>query len=234
MNILLIDTSTTVEVVCARAGNTHASGSDVTGLAHSAGLIGRIDRCLGAAGVRPDGLDLLGTGIGPGSFTGIRIAVTTMRMFAQVLGLPLVGIPSPLIFAASAPARPGDYICVAEDARKGRVFGALYRSVEAVSPRVIVPPGDHRPADLFGAVPAGVKVVMIGGGYRAHGVNILHPGETVDEIAVLVPDPARTCALCEWLYLEEPGRWADYSRIVPDHARVSDAEAVRAGITFRD
>lgn len=234
MNILVIDTSTNVEVVCARAGDTHAGASEITGLAHSTGLIGRVDRCLGSAGVRPDGLELLGTGIGPGSFTGIRISVTTMRMFAQVLGLPLVGIPSPLIFAASAPARPGDYVCVAEDARKGRVFGALYRWLEAGRPLAIVPPGDHRPAELFGAVPAGEKVVMIGGGYRAHGANILHPGETVEEIAVLVPDPARTCALCERLYLEEPGRWTDYSRIVPDYARVSDAEAVRDGITFRD
>ncbi len=90
-------------------------------------LFDNIDAALAGAGISATDLQLIGVGIGPGSFTGIRIAVSTARMLAQVLSIPLAGLSSPLIYAASMEALPGEYLMTAFDAKKGRVFGALYR-----------------------------------------------------------------------------------------------------------
>ena len=109
-----------------RAG-TAAETSIVVNTSHSVTLLDTINRCLDTLGLAPGDLNCLGVGVGPGSFTGIRIAVTTARMLAQVLGIPLVGIQTHLLYAVSVRGGRGDNIMIAFDAKKGRVFGALYR-----------------------------------------------------------------------------------------------------------
>jgi tRNA threonylcarbamoyladenosine biosynthesis protein TsaB len=78
--------------------------------------LGRIDDVLSRGGVGLGDLDRLAVGIGPGSFTGVRIAISYAKALALARGLPLVGISSydvltpadaPAILLTVVPGRPG-------------------------------------------------------------------------------------------------------------------------------
>ena len=88
-----------------------------------------------------DSVALLAVGLGPGSFTGTRIGVATMKGLALSLDLPLVGVPS---LAAIARAVPAEEVIVIADAQKGEVFVAGYREecggrVETQGPIALAP-----------------------------------------------------------------------------------------------
>lgn len=61
---------------------------------HSAYLVTAIDEALSAAGITKRELDAIAVGVGPGSYTGIRIAVTTAKTMAWALKLPVFGVSS--------------------------------------------------------------------------------------------------------------------------------------------
>src|ERR1041384_5041989 len=63
--------------------------------------------------------------LGPGSFTGLRIAVAIARAMAQATGVKLVGVPSLDVIAQNAPA-DCDIVLPVLDAKRGQVFSARY------------------------------------------------------------------------------------------------------------
>ena len=64
-------------------------------------LMPAVDRLFRKAGLRPDDLRLIAVSIGPGGFTGLRVAVTTTRMLSMSLGCDVVAIPSAIVAAGS-------------------------------------------------------------------------------------------------------------------------------------
>jgi tRNA threonylcarbamoyladenosine biosynthesis protein TsaB len=96
------------------------------GIAHSERLLAAIDRVLADARWVPRALDGLAVAVGPGSFTGLRIAVSTVKGLALALGLPIAAVPTLDAMAAALPwaAMP---VCPVLDARKGEVYASLYR-----------------------------------------------------------------------------------------------------------
>jgi tRNA threonylcarbamoyladenosine biosynthesis protein TsaB len=78
------------------------------------------------AGISPQELGLLGVGRGPGSFTGVRVAVTAAKVLASVLEIPLVA-PDSLAVTAVGAGEHGEVVFAAIDARRGEVYNALYR-----------------------------------------------------------------------------------------------------------
>lgn len=94
-------------------------------------LVPRIERMLGAAGLAPGDLDLIACGVGPGSFTGIRIGIATAAALAYAAQVPVLDIGSLHGIAAGAPAE-AEHVLVALDARRGRVFAGLFRRGAAV------------------------------------------------------------------------------------------------------
>lgn len=84
------------------------------------------DEVMSDAGIAPHELALLGVGRGPGSFTGVRVAVTAAKFMAVVLGVPLVA-PDSLMVTAAAAAGTKETVFAAIDARRGEVYHALYR-----------------------------------------------------------------------------------------------------------
>ena len=93
---------------------------------HSERLMAAVDQVL--TGARWTGRDLggLAVAVGPGSFTGLRIAVSTVKGLALALGLPIAAVPTLDAMAAALPwaALP---VCPVLDARKGEVYASLYR-----------------------------------------------------------------------------------------------------------
>ena len=93
---------------------------------HSERVMAAIDRLLTDAGWRPSDLEGLAVSIGPGSFTGLRIGVSTAKGLAMALGLSVAPVPTLDALAAGLPfaALP---VCPILDARKGEVYASLYR-----------------------------------------------------------------------------------------------------------
>jgi tRNA threonylcarbamoyladenosine biosynthesis protein TsaB len=77
-------------------------------------------------GLAPRDLDAVACGVGPGSFTGIRIGVATAAAFAYAAGLPALGVCSFDGIVENAPEEALEAL-VAVDARRGRIFARRYR-----------------------------------------------------------------------------------------------------------
>ena len=110
--------------------------------AHAARLLAAAEEALGAAGVGWEEVDRLAVGVGPGSFTGLRIGIATARALAQGRGLPLVGVSSLEALARGAAA---PLVLAVLDARRGEAFAAACRgrpagrSVEGFAPAALAP-----------------------------------------------------------------------------------------------
>lgn len=228
MNVLLIDTASRLEIIaaCSESGPVDVSGFVDT--SHSPAILDNVDRCLKKLGIPIRDVDLIGVGTGPGSFTGIRIAVSTCRMLAQVLSKPLVGIKTQLLYAVSVDAVEGDNILIAFDAKKNRVFGALYKkSGDTLRPREIIPPGDYPIKKLLDSIDKSCMTHMAGSGIEKY-LTLIEYG--VGKRMVLndfIPDGAIMCDLVRRSYRENPEMYADYNRIIPFYARKSDAEEAK-------
>lgn len=228
MKILVIDTAGSVEMVAASAGGIAADRSSRAGISHSVTLFQSIDSALSAIGAAIRDIDLIGVGVGPGSFTGIRIAVSTARMLSQITRAPLVGVPSPLFYAVSAGAAPGEDVLVAFDAKKGRVFGALYRIAGGESvPEDIIPPGDYEPETLASRADAGRTTVLAGDGTERYHETFTRIIEHHRPIASITPSGEAACRIVARLYQSAPELYTDYTRIRPFYARRSDAEIIK-------
>jgi tRNA threonylcarbamoyl adenosine modification protein YeaZ len=89
-------------------------------------LMPMLEEMLASAGVTWGDLSLIGVGIGPGNFTGVRISVAAARGLALSLGIPAVGVTA-LEAAARGQPRP---VLVAIDARRGQVYLQLFQAGE--------------------------------------------------------------------------------------------------------
>jgi tRNA threonylcarbamoyladenosine biosynthesis protein TsaB len=93
---------------------------------HSKHLMPAIDRSLAMANRKVSDLQGLAVTRGPGSFTGLRIGISTVKGLAVALNLPLVGV-STLDALAMQAAAPDFLVCPVLDARKKEVYCATYR-----------------------------------------------------------------------------------------------------------
>jgi tRNA threonylcarbamoyladenosine biosynthesis protein TsaB len=113
---------------------------------HSARLPGAILDLLAAHGRTLAEVEGWAVGLGPGSFTGLRIGLATLKGLAYALGRPMAGSSSLAAMAlAAAPAAPeGAILIPLLDAKKGEVYAGFYRvaggGVEAVQPDAALPP----------------------------------------------------------------------------------------------
>lgn len=166
---LAIDTATDVASVAAgrhgRAGTeAFESGAHVQGARrHAAEIIRLVDFALGRIGVRPQDLDGVVVGDGPGSFTGLRIGWAAAKGLAQETGLQFVAVPSLLAAAAGAAVKVGAVpIAACFDALRGEVYGALY-VVHPDRVETLVAPATTTLADFARSSPA-VPVLVVGDG----------------------------------------------------------------------
>ena len=90
-------------------------------------IIPAVNRLLLSAGVPFEKLDAFVVGLGPGSFTSLRIGLSTVKAFAMATGKPIAGIGSLDTIAARLANEDCDEICVISDARRNLVYSALFK-----------------------------------------------------------------------------------------------------------
>ncbi|HRK03252.1 MAG TPA: tRNA (adenosine(37)-N6)-threonylcarbamoyltransferase complex dimerization subunit type 1 TsaB, partial [Oligoflexia bacterium] len=107
MLILALDASQIrgVVVLCDERGTVFAQNAGSTSVVHSEGLLTLLHETLENNNYSLKDVDLFACGVGPGSFTGIRVALATVKALAQALGKPMQGVSS---LKALAPCSPGD------------------------------------------------------------------------------------------------------------------------------
>jgi tRNA threonylcarbamoyl adenosine modification protein YeaZ len=136
------DTSRNTGVLCAFEVSADASSLAIRHEAlltidqrqHSEGLFVGIDDALRACGWSWSDLSGIGVGIGPGSFTGVRVGLTAARTFGQVLGLPLFGVSSLEVVATWARERGvNSSLLVVSEACMGEVYCRLEPQANAQS-----------------------------------------------------------------------------------------------------
>ena len=90
-------------------------------------IIDAIDKILDSAGVAFQKIDGFAVALGPGSFTSLRVGLSTVKAFAMATQKPVVGISSLDVIAEGVAHIACDEICVITDARRGNVYSAIYR-----------------------------------------------------------------------------------------------------------
>ena len=189
------------------------------GNAHSKLLIPQIDITLKSAGIEKKKINLIVCGVGPGSFTGIRVAVTTARMMAQLLEIPVMPLPTQKIFALCA-GTDGDIFATALDAKKGRVFAAAYR-INGNSADEVAAPGDYFPEDFAAAVSGKGRVVFAGSGSEKFaGFFSQIAGAEIKTECKFVPERI-------FSHIETNLKTENYSMLAPLYIRKSDAEVAK-------
>jgi tRNA threonylcarbamoyladenosine biosynthesis protein TsaB len=177
---------------------------------------------LAQAGIGWDALERIAVGVGPGTFTGLRVGIATARGLAQSLGIEVVGVGSLRVLARAALREPDSQtrsgVLAAIDARRGEAFAAAYDAQDELAP-----PRALSPEDLA-AIPGELR-----GEYEwlAVGDGALRFRGYLEAIAVAVPvdtSPLHRVdagVLCE-LALSAPA--GDLERVLPDYSRRPDAE----------
>jgi len=245
MIVLGLDTATTATAVALRLddGRTlHARDDPPAGAhpGHATRLLELACGLLAEAGVAWGELERIAVGLGPGTFTGLRVGVATARGLAQSLSVQLVGVSSLQALAAAAFAEgaplaegswpPPDSVLAVIDARRGEVFAAAYERDGAADPPLqLTPPRALAPHEL-GSV---VAQAESRDGERARRWLALGDGALrfAPQLAsVGVPMPAASsplhqvsaAAICELGAHTQPDAAAE--QILPDYRRRPDAE----------
>jgi tRNA threonylcarbamoyladenosine biosynthesis protein TsaB len=159
------------------------------------------EEMLTAAGLGPADLDALAVGIGPGSFTGIRMALATARGLSLALGIPVAGVSTLSALAAGA---PGALPVI--DAKRSEVFSELDGESVVLVPaelpvegRVCVGDGALRYRDLLeerGAKipPDGDERHVPRARFHAQLAHDFGPAAAVEPLYLRVPDAEKTAA----------------------------------------
>lgn len=126
MNVLAFDASSELLCLALRKGQLIYERFWEAGRAQVESLAPAIAHILSQAELKPRDLQLIVCGQGPGSFSGLRIAMATAKGLAAGTSLPLVSVPSLDFFAKAYPDQPGYRVPII-DGHKGRLYAALYQ-----------------------------------------------------------------------------------------------------------
>jgi tRNA threonylcarbamoyladenosine biosynthesis protein TsaB len=214
---------------------------------HTTRLLPLASELLAQAGLSWKELERIAVGVGPGTFTGLRIGVATARGLAQSLGVEVVGVSTLRVLAEAAlrglEAESRRGVLAAIDARRGEAFVAAYAAEEEPNPRSgrvhelpelqecareLTAPRALAPEDLA-VIPAQVDQDRE---WLAVGDGALRFRECLEAIAVTVPADASCLhrvdagVLCE---LAVNVSAEDLEEVLPDYRRRPDAEIALEG-----
>jgi tRNA threonylcarbamoyladenosine biosynthesis protein TsaB len=196
------------------------------GPVHSEKLIPMIDWLLREVDIEKKEIEGIAVSIGPGSFTGLRVGLSTAKGLAFSLGIPLVGVSS--LETLTMNIFTNFSICSIIDARKREVFAAFFKSSDV---------GIIRTLDDILISPQGLcemireRTVFIGDGAVLYGDLLMN---VLGELALFCPlnlnfPRASNSALIGARKLRE-GQGDDLSTLAPQYLRKAEAEIFRGGM----
>jgi len=180
---------------------------------HTTHLLPLAARLLEEAGLRFADIELIGVGLGPGTFTGLRIGVATARALAQAGGARIAGVPSLRALAAGV---DGEDVLAVFDARRGEAFVAGYhRGDEVLAPAALTPDELERIAPPPG-----------GGTWRAAGDGAIRFRHALEHAGITVlpdSDPAHTISAAATCRLARAAGATERDEVIPIYVRAPDA-----------
>lgn len=228
MITLALDTATRDTAVALLDGDRLLAEACEPARSHSKTLLPMIERLLGQAGLEGEQLEGLAVGIGPGSFTGVRIGLTVAKALAHANGLRLVGV-STLRALAENGRGLAEVICPAVDALKDEVYSARYR-LAGDDEAELDPPDARDPRAWAESLAAtGQRLVILGSGfarYRQVFEDALGPDLLLPDEEGLNRLSAASLGRLARQQLER-GPHADPATLEPTYCRLSEAELAR-------
>jgi tRNA threonylcarbamoyl adenosine modification protein YeaZ len=216
MNILALDTSMgacSAALLCASDGARalHARQDEMQ-RGHAEALMPMVAEVLAEAGVAATDLDVIAATIGPGSFTGVRIAIAAARGLSLVTGARLYGTDSLSVMGRMAvlAMQPAVPFAVAVDARRGMLYLGLYDAAgRRLDGPLLISPDDaalHLPATLGLAVGGGAHALADAAAAQGRAVepalaNLQPSAMALAEIAL---ESGEESAVFRPLYLRPP------------------------------
>lgn len=223
MRVLAIDTSNYVLGI-ALIDEEKVIGEHITNVKvnHSVRVMPAIEQLMKECGVVPADLTKIVVAKGPGSYTGVRIGVTIAKTLAWSLNIPLVGVSSLEIIAASTARYFSGVVSPLFDARRGQVYTGLYKFNEG---RLSTLEKDQLilSKDWATELKKRSETILFAGNdlplHRAGIEEILGEQAIFAEITEHNPRPAELALLGRDL----PGE--DVHSFVPNYIRLAEAEA---------
>lgn len=238
MRILALDTATRATVVALRWDGVALDARDDPAPGerprHAAALLPLAAELLERAGIGFGDLDRLAVGVGPGTFTGLRIGVASARALARAAMIPLVGVSTLQSLALNALAfrelATVHSVVAVMDARRGEVFAGAWRRAEletnvgGLAANALIAPAAFAPQALA------ERLRPLGPGLLALGEGAVEFRKVLERSGVAVPDggsalhlvtAANHCVIASYL---EP---ADPDVVDPQYLRLPDAEIAR-------
>lgn len=226
---LAIDTATeTLSIALGGGGEVIGETEIAAGRSHLELLLPAVDRLLASHRVSLSDLEAICVGIGPGTFSGLRVGVATARGIAQGLGLPITGSGSLEALAGGLAALPetrGSHILPVIDAKRGQVFSRLFLPDDAGELRPRSEIMCLEPDELVAAVSRRVSGPVFAGGdgaelyariFSERGMAMPGPG-----------DPAHRIKARYHLPVDRPATGFSLERaasVVPLYVREPDAD----------
>ena len=193
---------------------------------YSSWLLPAVDGLLKSAGLPMADIDGFAVAAGPGSFTGLRVGLTTVKGWAEVYGKPIAAVSRLEAMAVQSAGRT-PFVAVFADARRGQVFGAAYRRENSrlaqVGEEMVIAPGKF--VEAAAEMAGGEKISWV----STDAAHVLSEaawkerekkGEKIEQVsATLAPMIGRIGAR-----LLREGKATDALRLDANYVRRSDAE----------
>ena len=228
MNILMIDTSgPACGVAIAREGRLVCDMQLVSGRTHSQRVMPMVEAALAISDMAVSDIDVFGAVTGPGSFTGVRIGVSSVKALAHAAGKPCVGVDALHALAANIQAFDG-VVCPILDARAQQVYGAMFRAGD-VPQRLCGDEAMSLTAFLDRVEATDERALFLGDGVAAmRGAIEARLGGRAQFAAPQHMNLRAGSACAIAMRLAEQGETTDYLHLLPLYLRAPQAERERA------
>lgn len=227
MYILAIETTGAFASVALQKSDKiigHISGSDR--FSHLQNLMPQVETVVKENGLSISDVDLIAVSNGPGSFTGIRIGVSTARALSQILDIPCIAVPSldALALRGAEHAKGDTLICPMLDARRSQVYAGGY-FIKDGYPVEEIKAGPYMLDEFLAKTAEYPQILVLGDAidkYAEKMAEIRPEGTKYIPEDIRYQDASCVAALGAKLYAEKGG--LSYNEVQPEYMRIAEAE----------